>query len=301
MKKILYTISFCIILNVQPLFSQNDTLNINVGTTYNSRENFSTQIKPRAPQKEAISIKLGHFKDNLSSQLALNFYKNNEINFDNSFFKYNKGIATFTIGKINRVWSFSNKNSLILSSNARPFETFSAKLENEFNNTIVPEIYFGKHGSVIDVPSMAIKDLVISNKNNKTGKSEGILVGGNLTLIQSTIGSKTELKMKDKILFIEEIGEYAYHIDRMLYSLKRADYFENCKGLIVGQISDVKKNTTDFGRSINEIILDILDEYNFPILFDFPAGHEKTNFPIILGRKVILDVSKSDSKVIFYD
>ena len=140
-----------------------------------------------------------------------------------------------------------------------------------------------------------------SNKNNKTGKSEGILVGGNLTLIQSTIGSKTELKMKDKILFIEEIGEYAYHIDRMLYSLKRADYFENCKGLIVGQISDVKKNTTDFGRSINEIILDILDEYNFPILFDFPAGHEKTNFPIILGRKVILDVSKSKSKVIFYD
>ena len=140
-----------------------------------------------------------------------------------------------------------------------------------------------------------------SNKNNKAGKSEGIIVGGNLTLIQSTIGSKTELKIKDKILFIEEIGEYAYHIDRMLYSLKRADYFENCKGLIVGQISDVKKNTTDFGRSINEIILDILDEYNFPILFDFPAGHEKTNFPIILGRKVILDVSKSDSKVIFYD
>ena len=87
----------------------------------------------------------------------------------------------------------------------------------------------------------------------------------------------------------------------MLHSLKRADYFENCRGLIVGQISDVKKNTTDFGRSINEIILDILDEYNFPIMFDFPAGHEKTNFPIILGRKVILDVSKSKSKVIFYD
>jgi muramoyltetrapeptide carboxypeptidase len=142
---------------------------------------------------------------------------------------------------------------------------------------------------------------IASNKNNKTGKSEGIIVGGNLTLIQSTIGSKTELKMKDKILFIEEIGEYAYHIDRMLYSLKRAGYFENCKGLIVGQISDLKKNTTDFGRSINELILDVLDEYNFPILFDFPAGHEKTNFPIILGRKVILDVSKSDGKVIFYN
>jgi len=124
-----------------------------------------------------------------------------------------------------------------------------------------------------------------SNKNNKAGKSEGIIVGGNLTLIQSTIGSKTELKMKDKILFIEEIGEYAYHIDRMLYSLKRAGYFENCKGLIVGQISDVKKNTTDFGRSINEIILDILDEYNFPILFDFPAGHEKNKLSNYIGQK----------------
>jgi muramoyltetrapeptide carboxypeptidase len=142
---------------------------------------------------------------------------------------------------------------------------------------------------------------IAPNKNNKAGKSEGIIVGGNLTLIQSTIGSKTELKTKDKILFIEEIGEYAYHIDRMLYSLKRAGYFDNCQGLIVGQISDIKKNTTDFGMSINELILDVLDECDFPILFDFPAGHEKTNYPIILGRKIILDVSKSESKVTFYD
>ena len=142
---------------------------------------------------------------------------------------------------------------------------------------------------------------IAPNKNNKVGKSEGTIVGGNLTLIQSTIGSKTELKVKDKILFIEEIGEYAYHIDRMLYSLKRAGYFENCKGLIVGQISDVKENTTDFGRSIDELILDILEEYNFPVLFNFPAGHEETNYPIILGRKITLDVSKSESKITFYD
>jgi muramoyltetrapeptide carboxypeptidase len=126
-------------------------------------------------------------------------------------------------------------------------------------------------------------------------------VGGNLTLIQSTIGSKTELITKNKILFIEEVGEYTYRIDRMLLSLKRAGFFDNCNGLIVGQVSDIKKNAIDFGMSINEIILDILDQYNFPILFDFPAGHEKTNFPIILGRKVILDVSKFKSKVIFYD
>ena len=87
----------------------------------------------------------------------------------------------------------------------------------------------------------------------------------------------------------------------MLYSLKRAGYFENCNGLIVGQISDIKENPTDFGMSVNKLILELLEEYDFPILFDFPAGHEKTNYPIILGRKIILDVSKSESKVTFYD
>ena len=139
------------------------------------------------------------------------------------------------------------------------------------------------------------------HKNNKIGNSEGILVGGNLTLLQTSIGSKTELKIDNKILFIEEVGEYTYHIDRMLYSLKRAGYFDNCKGLIVGQISDVKKNTTDFGRNINELILDILDEYDFPILFDFPAGHKKINYPIILGRKIKLDITNTESEVIFYN
>ena len=82
---------------------------------------------------------------------------------------------------------------------------------------------------------------ISSNKDNKTGTSEGVLVGGNLTLLQTLIGSNTELKTDNKILFIEEVGEYAYHIDRMLYSLKRAGYFENCNGLIVGQISDIKQ------------------------------------------------------------
>ena len=140
---------------------------------------------------------------------------------------------------------------------------------------------------------------ISSNKDNKTGTSEGVLVGGNLTLLQTLIGSNTELKTDNKILFIEEVGEYAYHIDRMLYSLKRAGYFENCNGLIVGQISDIKENTTDFGMSINKLILDLLKEYDFPVLFDFPAGHEKVNYPIILGRNIKLKVNQSASKVVF--
>ena len=210
-----------------------------------------------------------------------------KLNFDN-YLKNPKWIIGFSdITVIHNKLNFLNSESI----HAMMITGFEDIGQNNDSLSKLKNVLFGD----------SLSYSIASNKNNKTGKSEGIIVGGNLTLIQSTIGSKTELKMKDKILFIEEIGEYAYHIDRMLYSLKRAGYFENCKGLIVGQISDVKKNTTDFGRSINELILDVLDEYNFPILFDFPAGHEKTNFPIILGRKVILDVSKSESKVIFYN
>jgi len=210
-----------------------------------------------------------------------------KLNFDN-YLKNPKWIIGFSdITVIHNKLNFLNSESI----HAMMITGFEDIGQNNDSLSKLKNVLFGD----------SLSYSIASNKNNKTGKSEGIIVGGNLTLIQSTIGSKTELKMKDKILFIEEIGEYAYHIDRMLYSLKRAGYFENCKGLIVGQISDVKKNTTDFGRSINELILDVLDEYNFPILFDFPAGHEKTNFPIILGRKVILDVSKSDGKVIFYN
>ena len=210
-----------------------------------------------------------------------------KLNFDN-YLKNPKWIIGFSdITVIHNKLNFLNSESI----HAMMITGFEDIGQNKDSLSKLKNVLFGD----------SLSYSIASNKNNKTGKSEGIIVGGNLTLIQSTIGSKTELKMKDKILFIEEIGEYAYHIDRMLYSLKRAGYFENCKGLIVGQISDVKKNTTDFGRSINELILDVLDEYNFPILFDFPAGHEKTNFPIILGRKVILDVSKSESEVIFYN
>ena len=142
---------------------------------------------------------------------------------------------------------------------------------------------------------------ITSNLDNKTGMSEGVLVGGNLTLLQTLIGSNTELKTDNKILFIEDVGEYTYHIDRMLYSLKRAGYFENCNGLIVGQISDIKENPTNFGMSVNKLILELLEEYDFPILFDFPAGHEKVNYPIILGRNIKLKVNQLESKVTFYN
>lgn len=135
------------------------------------------------------------------------------------------------------------------------------------------------------------------SKYNKPGVSSGQLVGGNLTLLHTMLGSRTSIDTDDKIIFFEEIGEYAYHIDRMLISMKRAGYFENCKGIIVGDITKVRKNTTPWGKPIKKLILDIFAEYDFPILFDFPAGHETDNRALILGRNVTLDVGKDESTV----
>ena len=112
---------------------------------------------------------------------------------------------------------------------------------------------------------------------NIEGNSNGQLIGGNLTLLHCLLGSESSIDTNGKILFIEDLGEYLYHIDRMLISLKRAGYFDNCKGLIVGDFTDMRKITTPFGRNLNELILDIVREYDFPVSFGFPAGHgEKT-------------------------
>ncbi len=140
---------------------------------------------------------------------------------------------------------------------------------------------------------------VESSLYNKTGTLSGQLVGGNLTLLHTMLGSKTSINTDGKILFFEDIGEYAYHIDRMLQSLKRAGYFENCNGIIVGSISKVRKNTTEFGRTVEEIILDVVADYNFPVLFNFPAGHEDDNRAMILGRTIQLVVGSEKSTVVF--
>lgn len=140
-----------------------------------------------------------------------------------------------------------------------------------------------------------------SSEFNKKGTASGQLVGGNLTLLHTMLGSKTSIDTAGKILFFEEVGEYAYHIDRMLQSLKRAGYFDHCKGVIVGSISRVRKNTTDWGSPIEQLILDVLEEYDFPILFDFPAGHAEENRALILGRTIELTVGKDKSTVVFED
>ena len=134
---------------------------------------------------------------------------------------------------------------------------------------------------------------------NRVGTIKAPLVGGNLTMLHTMLGSKTSIDTSGKILFIEEIGEYKYHIDRMLQSLKRAGYFDNCAGVLVGDMSKMRKNTTLWGTSIEQLILDALADYNFPIAFNMPAGHEKDNRAMIFGRTIDMTVEKDKTVVVF--
>ena len=149
-------------------------------------------------------------------------------------------------------------------------------------------------------------DYKISNSkwNRSLGKTkvEGEIIGGNLSIITSMLGSKSQLKTDDKILFIEEIGEYKYAIDRLLQSLKRAGYFNKLSAVIVGDMSNIKKNKTlPWGSSIEKLILDVVPK-NIPVFFNFPAGHEADNRAIIFGRDIQLTINKDDqSSVIFKD
>ncbi|MAD97548.1 MAG: LD-carboxypeptidase [Flavobacteriaceae bacterium] len=141
---------------------------------------------------------------------------------------------------------------------------------------------------------------VKSSSYNREGKVKGQVIGGNLAIVTSMLGSSSQLNTANKILFLEEIGEYKYSIDRMLQSLKRANYFDQVKAVIIGDMSLIKKNTTKWGSSIEQLILDALPK-DIPILFDFPAGHEPDNRAMIFGRTVNLSISKgtNPSKIEF--
>ena len=129
---------------------------------------------------------------------------------------------------------------------------------------------------------------------------EGQLVGGNLALLASMLGSESQLNTNGKILLIEEIEEYKYSIDRMLQSLKRAGYFSNVIAVLVGDISNIKPNTTQWGSSIEELILDVLPK-DVPVIFDFPAGHENDNRALIMGRNMEIKTLETNLIQIQFD
>lgn len=138
-----------------------------------------------------------------------------------------------------------------------------------------------------------------NEKKNKLGSSKGEIVGGNLSLLYSLMGSNAQIDCKGKILFIEDLDEYLYHIDRMLTSLKRCGCFDNLNGLIVGGMTKMKDNDIPWGKNANQIIAEITKDYSFPVVYNFPAGHINDNRALIFGKQVVLEISKETTKLIF--
>lgn len=134
---------------------------------------------------------------------------------------------------------------------------------------------------------------------NPLGKASGELVGGNLSILYSLLGSQSAIDCKDKILYIEDLDEYLYHIDRMMMNLKRNGCLESLKGIIVGSMTNMKDNDIPWGKNALEIIQDVTKKYDIPVIFNFPAGHITDNRALILGNTVTIEVTENGSTVVF--
>ena len=128
---------------------------------------------------------------------------------------------------------------------------------------------------------------------NRKGEGIGELVGGNLALLTHLIGTDSDIKTKGRILFIEDTGEYLYNIDRMMYQMKRSGKLSKLAGLIVGGFTDIKDTERPFGKTVYEIIKDVISEYDYPVCFGFPVSHEKENYALKIGVGYKLKVTKT--------
>lgn len=125
---------------------------------------------------------------------------------------------------------------------------------------------------------------------NVSGEVEAELIGGNLAIIYSLLGTNSEANFEDKVLFIEEVGEAIYAVDRMFYTLKKAGKLSQIKGLIVGGMTNMKDSETPYGKTVEEVIHSHIAPLNIPLVFNFPAGHIDDNRAVIIGKKATLSV-----------
>lgn len=142
-----------------------------------------------------------------------------------------------------------------------------------------------------------MKYLAVHHRYNRPGKANGILTGGNLSLVAHLTGTKSEVDMRGKILFLEDVGEYLYNIDRMMYQLKRAGKFDGLAGLVIGGFTDNKDTTTPFGKNIDQILFEAVRDYSFPVCFGFPVSHEKENVALKVGCNYSLRVTSKGSQI----
>ena len=139
-----------------------------------------------------------------------------------------------------------------------------------------------------------MKYKIAANEKNRTGISEGTLIGGNLKTIETLAGTKSEIKTAGKILFVEDTGEYLYGIDRMFWNLLRSGRLAQLKGLLIGGFR-IKPDDPgeEFGRTLYDIVREKVSSFSYPVCFDFPVGHQKNNFALKCGVRHRLSVTRS--------
>lgn len=137
-----------------------------------------------------------------------------------------------------------------------------------------------------------MKYTVTPNQQNKLGTADGVLIGGNLKMLETLAGTRSDINTAGKILFVEDTGEYMYSIDRMFWNLKRTGKLSQLKGLIVGGFKiKVDADSDDFGRTLQDVVLEKVKAYHYPVCFDFPVGHQKNNYALKCGVKHRLNIS----------
>ncbi len=134
---------------------------------------------------------------------------------------------------------------------------------------------------------------------NRPGLMEGQIIGGNLSMLYSLLGSPTSIETEGKILFFEDLDEYLYHVDRMMWNLKRNGYFNQIKGVLIGTLCDMNDNTIPFGETAEEIVHRHFMEYDFPVAFNIPAGHQADNQCLIFGKQVRVQIDSDQTLISF--
>lgn len=210
-------------------------------------------------------------------------------------FKKMKGNPKWIIGfsDVTVFHSHLNVNFRIASIHSKMCNSFPAdwnKAETEQKETIasIRKCLAGEK----------MKYLFTPNEKNKTGLAVGELIGGNLKTLESLAGSRSDIITKDKILFVEDTGEYLYSIDRMFWNLKRSGKLEDLKGLIIGGFKiKADEPGEEFGKKLEDIVLEKVSEYKYPVCFDFPVGHQKNNYALKCGVLHTLGVHLNECRL----
>jgi len=190
----------------------------------------------------------------------------------------------FTNFKKNPKWIIGFSDVTILHSHIYrnySISTLHASMANAFNEDGFKNEFVQSLRHVLE--GKKIKYQCKKHEFNKKGEGIGELVGGNLALLAHLVGTESDIKTKGRILFIEDVGEYLYNVDRMMYQLKRSGKLDKLAGLIVGGFTDMKDTERPFGQTVYEIIRDAVAEYDYPVCFDFPVSHGKENYALKIG------------------